>query len=390
MKPSAKARRHSASMGSVYERQTSKRLYISLPRRVARDLNIPRDIATGIVASPHGWMSARRMLEDLIRRWQIARGVVRDTTAAITLAEAFERFLADHGARRSRASLRNYKLAWQAVICHGNAHDPVNRVVVRGSVQCSTAELAMAELVRTCQTPTGSITIESVAIYLRTFMVFCNWANREGLMPIVPRASTIRKMMPHRPGKPVQIYTDTEIEAMLAICRRPSAPKSQVKVGHIIAVLARTPLRLHEALALKREDIDTTAMTIRVERKDARTWEYIPLTGDDIALLARIAQENGVQKPHDAILGYHSTSDSRLRRTLYEVMHRAGIERNNRSWHEFKKTYISRVVRRIGTDLSIFEASRLARCSAPVLERHYLKLEPHELRQKIEKMWKSA
>lgn len=89
-------------------------------------------------------------------------------------------------------------------------------------------------------------------------------------------------------------------------------------------------------------------------------------------------------------MGYSRASDSRLRRTLYDLMDAAGVERDGRSFHEFKKTYISRLVAEVGTKMSLFEVARLARCSEQVLTRHYLKLGTNRLRDLMTQVWDAS
>lgn len=71
-------------------------------------------------------------------------------------------------------------------------------------------------------------------------------------------------------------------------------------------------------------------------------------------------------------------------------MDAAGVERDGRSFHEFKKTYISRLVAEVGTKMSLFEVARLARCSEQVLTRHYLKLGTNRLRDLMTQVWDAS
>ncbi len=56
-------------------------------------------------------------------------------------------------------------------------------------------------------------------------------------------------------------------------------------------------------------------------------------------------------------------------------------------FHEFMKTFITRLVARVGKDLSLHEVARLACCGVQVWERHYLSISPDTLRTKLERMW---
>ena len=84
---------------------------------------------------------------------------------------------------------------------------------------------------------------------------------------------------------------------------------------------------------------------------------------------------------------YHITTIWRLGRTFLSMCTNAKVDPGGRLFHEFKETYIMRLVTRVGKDLSLPEVARLARCGVQISERHYLSISPDTLRTKLETRW---
>ncbi len=376
-------------IGRIYKRKGNNRLYIVLQRTAASLLGITRDIATGIQDTKEGREEAEELLVALTHKYNAVRGGYSNAlgsqhrTTGLTIKQAFDRFVEQHGAQRSANSVRNYKLAYNAVLHHGEERKGLADESAHGGKKQLYVEHLLEMMITTRRTAKGAVTPETCEIYARTFLIFLQWSFDEGLMPRMASRKRIRKLHPHMPGKAIKIYGQDEIDQLTAYCYREGASTSERRIGHLISVLARTPLRIHEALTTRLGDIDMTTHTLKVQRKDGRQWEYVPLMARDVEMLKQIAAETGAKNPADRILGYRETSTSRLRRTYLTVAKDAEVELNGRLFHEYKKTYITRMVQRVGKDLSLQEVSRLARCGLQVLEKHYLRMGSEHLREKL-------
>lgn len=374
-------------VGSIYKRKGSDRLYLSLPPRVAEQFAIPRDIATGIHDTPDGRAQARGMLIEITRRYYGALGIIPVPKRMVSIREAFDKYMSDVVSQRSHATRRGYVLSFNAIMSHGDSNADVSTVHRIGDRTVSDLERALMQFVSTGRTATGPVGPRTIELYATVFQTFAAWAHEEGLVSVPIRRNAVKRRLPAKTGKPIAVWDDEEIDAMLRVARAEGASVAFRRCADIIDLLRRTPLRIHEALELRLSDVDTTTRTLRVKRKDGKTWEYVPLREPDLEAIVEIAHRNAIRGNDVPILGYRVTSTSRLLRTFVSLLEAAGVERRGRGWHEFKKTYITRMVVRVGRDLSLHEAARLARCSSGVLERHYLKLTTDQLRSRLEGMW---
>lgn len=394
-KPQRGKARKPEYIGRIYKRKGNERLYVVLPRAVASTIGVPRTIATGILDTPQGRREVELLLVKTEHRYNAIRaGLISPLPARsqdlVTIKEAFDLFKEQRAAQRSKNSQRNYVLAYNAVMHHGDERRPLTEQVDKGARRQLYVEQLIEKMITTRTTAKGQVSPETCEIYARTFLIFLQWAFDEGMMPVMASRKRLKKLHPHMAGKPIRTYEDSEIEAMLAYCRREKATVAERRMGYLVSVLARTPLRIHEALTARLSDIDNTTSTLRVERKDGRTWEYVPLMKRDAEMLLSIAEQTGATSPAHRILGYRESSTSRLRRTFMSVAKDAGVNLDGRLFHEFKKTYITKMVQRVGKDLSLQEVARLARCGLQVLEKHYLRMGSEHLREKLGNVFRDS
>lgn len=118
---------------------------------------------------------------------------------------------------------------------------------------------------------------------------FSRYADATGLDVPVPEARLLRsgrdRRMPH-------IYTQDEVDALIAACRRVFAPALvQATMAGIIALLAVTGMRVGEALRLKAEDIDWAQSTVRIRANKHGPDRLVPMHPTTAGALARYASD---------------------------------------------------------------------------------------------------
>ena len=110
-------------------------------------------------------------------------------------------------------------------------------------------------------------------------------------------------LLPHRyRRRPPYIYSDDEIDRLLdAAARLPSRSglRAQTYVA-LFGVIATTGLRLGEAIALDRDDVDLRAGVLAIRRAKFGTSRFVPVHASAGAALARYAQQRDRLLPRPA------------------------------------------------------------------------------------------
>lgn len=387
-------------IGSIFVRpKRSKNIVLSLSKRVAEVLDVPRYVSIGLPDSPANRIIAEEVLADVTDRYYKALGfpgysaVDRQQAliSAATIGACYKVFLDEYSVHRSEKSRIGYDLAYRAIMAHGDPGRLISDTVTRASRPTPYLEMVISSFIAKGVGINGkSVSARTLENYMIAFGVFVNWAHAEGYLTAPVALANLRRRLPPRPGKKIEIYTDLEIKTVIAWCMAEGQKLHYQRMGDILSILSRTSLRIHEVLEMKVSDIDTTTLTLGVLRKDGRTREYIPITPVEIEILEKAMNRNGCKMPDDLVFGYRRASSSRLVRTLHDVFRQAGVVRGKRGFHEFRKTFITRLCREVGRKLSLHEVSRLARCSIVVLERHYMKLSSLDLRDRVSHMWDTS
>lgn len=79
------------------------------------------------------------------------------------------------------------------------------------------------------------------------------------------------------------------------------------------------------------------ARTITWRNKRSKRAERVPIAPVVVELLGQIPRRSGT------VFRWQASSDSRLRRRLYDAMKELKIDRNGRSFHEFRKTFCTMI-----------------------------------------------
>lgn len=369
-------RRKRSTTGSVYAPSGRLAVYIKLFGVV---------IPTGYKRSAHGLELARRELERIYvafvhqrpqlpgntdeakLRWWLEHVYHGRQDAPLLLSEAFQQFLDTMGPARRLKTVQNWKHAYAAFI---DSDYPAAATVRQGSHDVLRIEADIERVItQRARTP---VTLSN---YLRAIKVFTKWMSQEGITPSDIRGPRLKRMIGTIKPKAIEIWSQEELDKLMAWYRSHSPVDAL-----LIDLLINTGLRIHEALELTWADIDLAQRIIIVERKDGKIMQYLPLTTAVERILSQL--------PHDrpTLFPWKLSSTGRLRNRLETACAESGVDRKGRSFHTFRKTYISRLVDRVGNDLDAFTVSRLARARVEVIQNHYLQIPPEKLRLAAEKV----
>lgn len=326
--------------GSIFVTKGSKNLYIKYKGK---------RVSTGLEDTPEN----RRVAQEMVRTMHLeGLGIVEKKQAVFSVVSSeYEQFKARYGVQKSEGTHEVYDIAY-------------NRLF-RGAED---TPFSVERLERAVLTYLGTATSHSpytVLNTLRTMSTFFAWAVREKKLPVNPIK---REYFPKTPEPVVDIFTDEECRLLLDYFA-----ESDPEYARLISFLLLTGFRIHEALELKWSDIRENK--IFVESKDHRKMESVPMSSQLRSLFAE--QKSSTQdRPSKKdlkvyVFRWQAQSSSRLRERLYLAMDDLGIERRDRSMHEFRKTFISKMAN-MGIDIRL--ASKLARCTIEVMTAHYTQL----------------
>jgi site-specific recombinase XerD len=136
----------------------------------------------------------------------------------------------------------------------------------------------------------------------------------------------------HRRNKPY-IFTDKEIEGLMAEAARLPSPKGLRALTHVtlIGLLAATGLRPGEALALDLRDVDLQSGILAIRHTKFGKSRFVPMEGSTCAALARyVKRRNEVwgRRPVEGFLVSERGTrlgDCAVRRTFAKVSHAIGL-----------------------------------------------------------------
>lgn len=282
-----------------------------------------------------GW----RIYYDWIKRNEISRDY-RGKKRLPTFQECFDAFLETHALNATVKTKEAYNRAFHLILDDkASRHKQISEVTILFHVRSAT--------LRNRQIKNGW------DVYRRAFTTFLNWCVKEKHIDAVP---DIAHFFPKPTPKKIQVYTKEEFSAIYNYFL-----KRDKEIAILILLLASTGLRIHEALLLNRSDIENN--TIHVISKDGKRAETAVISDELLAAIRSLPQRKDKK-----VFRWQLVSVSRLRKTLYAAMDDLGINRNGRSFHELRKTFISLMA---NSDIDVRTASRLARCDVKVMMKHY-------------------
>jgi len=345
--------------GSIVVRQTSsktknERLYIIFKGRRQ---------GTGLPNTKVGWAKARAILEKLNERSIENRFGIQKKEKALTLFKAFEIFREERSNTRAAKTLETDLNAFKAFFSYDFS---LKEMIIREGQEISIMEHCIRDAI--VRNKKSSATL---AIYLRSCAVFANWLYDEGYIKYPIGIKKLAKLIKSYPKKPIRVYSDLEIQAITEYLQ-----KTHYKLlSSAILLMVHTGMRIHEVLELRWSHIYKD--TIRIESKDRKTTQIVTITEKVQTILAEIP------KIEDKVFPWSAESDGRLRTALYAAMKELNIRRDRRSFHEMRKTFITRLIVE-NKNMNLFDIANAARCKISVIEAHYLKYPVEQLKRLLE------
>lgn len=173
---------------------------------------------------------------------------------------------------------------------------------------------------------TTTITDESKNIYLRQFQTFVNWLHKNA--HISERINFKTKYHFKTKTDNNLIFTAEEVNKIIDYFNT-----SDKEFAIMIKLMVNTGLRINEALTLTFKQVTKDKITLF--NKNDKSTEYVILPEEVYNLLMSIKR-----KDTDKVFRWSENSYSRLNRRLNTAMQLLSIPKENRSFHEFRKTYL--------------------------------------------------
>ncbi|MBL7997219.1 MAG: tyrosine-type recombinase/integrase [Candidatus Kapabacteria bacterium] len=261
----------------------------------------------------------------------------------ITIQAAFDEFLSTYGSSKGNRTIELYKQAFMRFL-----RPTADTVISSESIKAAMRGALSNQTIRSV----------SVTTYLRSLRVFIRWCERRGYIDQEVYIEELKSEFIRSEPLPLPTeYTEDEERLIIEYFRT-----RDVDLSVMIELMFTIGLRWHEAASLRADDILENAL--RIESKDHKKFELIPLTDKLRSILAGLPGEGYLFKYHAA---KKNTYRANLRK-LETAMRALGIDKKNRAFHEMRKTFISRICRK---NIPLDVASRLARCRVDVMMQHY-------------------
>jgi len=235
-------------------------------------------------------------------------------------------------------------------------------------------------------TTSKNISPTSVLTYLRGVSAFLNWCHKRRYLSDLPDFDDLRSHIANVPLPDPDIYTMEELTRLRTWFRL-----HDDMMADIVDICCSTGFRIHEVLELTWEDIrdDHVLQT----SKDNRRRERFPLWSEARTVFDDIRSRRAVTYDVDpGVLSgrlfpgfeWNQTTYYALRRRLTQGMKKAGIAViKGRKYHEFRKTFISRMCR---SGVPIDQAAKIARCSVATMMKYYRAFSMAELSQGMDRV----
>lgn len=219
----------------------------------------------------------------------------------------------------------------------------------------------------------GKVSLET---YLRCVKVFLRWSHKRGYLKTLPDFTDIRSHLGRVTLPDPEIYTTEEIIKIIAWFRKHDPE------GALITELAVvTGWRIHEIMELKHDQIKDDHIVLT--SKDWRKTERHPIWSESRPVFDRIRKMTPIDGEYVFKINDWKVHYRALLKRLDRAMSDMDIEKRGRGWHEFRKTFISRVAR---SGMPLDQASRIARCTIETMMRYYRAFSLDELTTSMERM----
>lgn len=322
---------------TIFKRASATTWYIKFQRR---------QYSTGLPAEDRYLAAAEKKAWELVRLYERDQLTTVKATR-ITIEKAFERFMRDYGSLRSKKTQAHYRNSYAA--CFVRPHEALTRDNI-------IANIREARMLHT------GVTVNGWNSYRTSITTMQRYWVREGMLHEAPDLSLL--FVRKRPVA-VKIWAQEEIDQIVTYFH-----ERDPEYALFLQILAITGLRVHELLELTWAQI--TGDVVWLTSKDGNRNESIPMFSALRALLDEIIVLDPERTSKHRVWRWADSNVSRLRHRLHDACEVLGIDDEGRSFHTFRKTFVSRMAAN-GVDVRL--AASLARCDVPVMMKHYTLLQ---------------
>jgi integrase len=267
------------------------------------------------------------------------------------LNEIFDKYISEREINKAVKTIVSDKISFKTII-------KKNIIVDRELIENCVKQMLKRE----------NLSNESKNIYLRTFQTFLNWMHEHGY--ISERLNLKKKYYFKNIKHENKIFTKQEIFKIVDYFKN-----IDLEFSVLVEFLFRTGLRIGEALRLNWSDIKNNQ--IYLLNKTDKSHETILLSPAVNNLLLKIKTDR------KKIFRWKDTSYSRLNRRFTKALENLEIEKDGRSFHELRKSFLF-YLQRAGVPVEI--AQKLMRHkNIRITIEYYQKIENKTLKENIEK-----
>lgn len=351
------ARKKNVLPGSIFVVRDQLVLKVRLNNEIDRDGKPKyRKIYTKLTDTPANRKLVEKKQHDLHLQQFLPK---KEETRVIRIQEAFELFLQSKDLLPR--TLRNYRLAFDTItrkqnylLTFDNVEEDVLHFKNRTAVQRNFS----------------AVTINT---YLRGFQVFLNFCTeRKFLVQTKFKAQFGKREI----KKEVQIFTDEEVRAILADCAQHDR-----ELGLLVGLMVETGARPVDALNLKCSDVDVANGIVNWHNKITKNIEPTPVSARAREVLQDALTLAGAR---ERVFRWQHASLSRVTDRLNASMKRAGVEKNGRSFKNFRTTFKFRI-RHLPFE---FQMRLMRHSSADVTLGHYTFYDNSEIRERLDETLK--
>lgn len=308
---------------------------------------------TGLKDTPTNRRTAERIKENLY-----LESIGLKPTTIITrknLRQLFDLYISERKITRAYNTIRNDEIAYHNFI-------KKNIYAVPELIENAVKDFLIS----------SQITDESKNIYLRTFQVFLNWLHENGHLE--SRLNLKKKYFLKTADKENEIFTSDEIKKLIEYF---DAKDKEFSI--LISFLLHTGLRINEALSLTWQQLKPDRIILA--NKIQKSSEVLIISHDIYNIVDELRTKN-IQK----VFRWKLSTYSRLNQRLSKAMEVMNIEKRERSFHEFRKTFLYNLQKE---NVPVQIAQKLMRHKdIKVTIKNYQFLEEAELRNSIQKLVK--
>lgn len=284
--------------GSIFVENRSNTLVVQVKRKRKY---------TGLKDTPTNRKTAERIKEKLYLE---VLGLSEKTVITRkTLKILFDEYISEREITKSPQTIRSDKLTFKNLISKNIVADP---------------ELIETEVKRYLKN--SKVEDISKNIYLRTFQTFLNWLHEKGSIP--ERLNLKKKYYIKIADKENEIFEQNEIDLLISHFN-----SKDKEFSILIKFLCVTGLRINEALNLTWQQLKKDRIIL--SNKINKSSEVLIISENIYNIVSELKEINQIK-----VFRWKYSSYSRLNRRLSDAMKHLNIEKRNRSFHEFRKTFL--------------------------------------------------